>query len=159
LHRNLIKTANALARRTPSRPLNSDSRRAISTAYYAMFHCLCKFCADNFIGSVRAGRTERAWAQTYRALNHGAVKNACKRWVEQLGTGAGFPQEILDFADFFVTMQQARHDADYNPLKRYTRQEVLLLISGAQIAILNFESADLRHKKAFAALILFGSRK
>jgi len=158
MHENLIKTANALAKRTPNRPLNSDSRRAVSSAYYAMFHCLCKFCADNFIGGVKNGRTERAWAQAYRALNHGAAKNACKRCVEKLGQGAGFPPDIIHFADFFVTMQQERHDADYNPLKRYSRQEVLALISSAQIAIGNFENADNRHKKAFAALILFGNR-
>jgi len=124
-----------------------------------MFHCLSKFCADNFIGVVRRGRTERAWAQAYRALNHGSVKNACKNCAEQLGAGAGFPQDIIDFASFFVTMQQERHDADYNPIKRYKREDVLLLISSAQIAIENFENADLRHKKAFAALILFGNRR
>ena len=158
MHKNLIKTANALAKRTPTRPLNSDSKRAVSTAYYAMFHCLCKFCADNFIGSVRTGRTERAWVQTYRALNHNFVKNACEKCV-RIGTGAAFPQDIIDFADFFVTMQQERHDADYNPIRKFTRQEVLLLISGAQVAITKFEGADNRHKKAFAALILFGNRR
>ena len=123
-----------------------------------MFHYLCKFCADNFIGAVKAGRTERAWTQTYRALNHGTVKKACNKCVEQLGTGAGFPPEILHFAAFFVTMQQERHDADYNPSKRYTRQQVLSLIASTEIAIQQFENAEIKHKKAFGALILFGNR-
>jgi len=56
-------------------------------------------------------------------------------------------------------MQQERHDADYNPEKRFRRQEVISLISSAEIAIQQFENADSKHKKAFAALILFGTRK
>lgn len=34
----------------PGRPLESDLRRAMSTTYYALFHCLAVCCTDTLIG-------------------------------------------------------------------------------------------------------------
>ena len=52
------------------RPRQSDLRRAVSTAYYALFHCLAGCCADLLVGDPGANRSLSAWNQTYRGLQH-----------------------------------------------------------------------------------------
>ena len=57
-------------------------RRAISTAYYAMFHALAKSNADALIGSTPQSRGLAAWSQVYRALEHGFVKAQINRGLD-----------------------------------------------------------------------------
>ena len=45
----------------------------------------------------------------YRALEHGKAKHACR----QQGVLRAFPMEICRFAEMFVDLQEARHEADY----------------------------------------------
>lgn len=48
--RDLIEAARLLAEPGPGRPTQARLRRAVSTACYAMFHCLAATVADLFIG-------------------------------------------------------------------------------------------------------------
>lgn len=74
-----IKTARALVNQEGSgRPRETDLRRAVSTAYYALLHCVAAAGADLLVGGKQADRSERAWRQAYRALNHGRAKSRCK---------------------------------------------------------------------------------
>ena len=91
----LIETAHRLSISGGHRPRQADLRRAVSTAYYAMFHLLAKTCADGMLGGVNASRSNRAWRQVYRALEHGSAKNACKNHH----TLKLFPKDIEDFAN------------------------------------------------------------
>ncbi len=52
-------------------------RRAVSTAYYAVFHALARLCADELIG--KNGRSSRDYERVYRALDHGPLKSAFER--------------------------------------------------------------------------------
>jgi hypothetical protein len=74
----LIAQANRLAKATGRKPLQVDLKRAVSAAYYAMFHAMAKECADTIAGTGRH-RSDKAWVQVYRALEHGVAKNACKQ--------------------------------------------------------------------------------
>ena len=71
--RDLIETARGLTELSPRRPSQANLRRALSTAYYAVFHCLAATVADALMGK---GRSD-AWHQTYRALEHGSARRAC----------------------------------------------------------------------------------
>jgi hypothetical protein len=82
----LIVTARRLARANPNRPRQADLRRAVSTAYYAVFHALARQCADRFVGTGH-NRSRPAWQQVYRALDHGFAKNACFQ-----AANLGFPK-------------------------------------------------------------------
>lgn len=84
------------------RPRQSNLRRAASTAYYAMFHCLANCCATTLVGGPNADRSEPAWRQVYRALEHGVARNNCtnKNFLSK------FPQDIEDFAHLFVSLQE-----------------------------------------------------
>lgn len=121
-----------------------------------MFHALCETCADSFIGVPHADRCERAWRQTYRAINHGFAKGACQRCVSP---NYDFPQGIQDFASMFMTMQEMRHSADYDPFLRLTKSQALSAITSARRAIEDLKSSGSRHKAAFAAIMLFEVRR
>ena len=129
------------------RPTQANLRRAVSTAYYAVFHSLAQTAADMLIGRKRTS----AWHQVYRALEHGNAKNAClnKQAMQ------GFPREIQEFAKKFVASQNARHQADYSREANYDRQETLAAIDKAEDVIDKFEAADREQRLGFIAHVLF----
>jgi uncharacterized protein (UPF0332 family) len=129
-------------------------RRAMSTAYYALFHTLAQCCADLLIGSAGANRSKPAWNQVYRALDHGFAKQACQN--KQMI--AKFPKEIQDFANMFVMMQIERHDADYDPDQRLFKSAVLNNIAACEAVMTDFTNAPVKDRRAFAALVLLKKR-
>ncbi|WP_421952381.1 hypothetical protein [Pelagibacterium sp.] len=149
----LLHTARDLVSSSNGKPRQSNLLRATSTAYYALFHALARSCADLLIGGSGAVRSKSAWHQAYRALEHGVCKNACKN-----GKIANFPQEIQDFANLFVTMQEKRHIADYDPNAKVFKSTVLLDIEQVEFVITSFEATPLKDRRAFAAFVLFKQR-
>ena len=70
----------------------------------------------------------------------------------------GFPPEIQGFADRFVILQEARNRADYALDGRHYKLDVLALIDLAETAIALLDKADARHRRGFAAHVLFKRR-
>lgn len=153
--RDLLKTASDLVDVANGKPRQANLLRATSTTYYALFHTLAKTCANLLIGGPGSIKSKPAWRQVYRALEHGYAKNICQNGPKI----PNFPQEIQDFANMFVTMQEKRHRADYDPEEKVYKSAVLLDISGVKTAITDFEQAPLKDRRAFAAYVLFRSRK
>ena len=147
----LIETARGLTELSPRRPRQSNLRRALSTAYYAVFHSLAATVADTLMGR---GRND-AWHQAYRALEHGNAKRACQN-TQALQE---FPPEVQNFAKRFVTLQRTRHRADYALDGRYAKSGVLSEINEAELAISQLEATDIRHRRRFAAYVLFKRRQ
>ena len=147
----LMEVARALAEPGDATPTQAGLRRAVSTAYYAMFNCLAMSAADLFIGTERSP----AWHRTYRALEHGRARSACR----QAQTMPEFPAEIRDFADAFVELQMARQQADYAlDTAAYRTSDVLGYVVSAERAISPFERAAVEARRAFAAHVLFRQR-
>ena len=147
----LIEVARTLAESGHASPTQARLRRAVSTAYYAMFHCLAASAADLFIGTVRSP----AWHRTYRALEHGRARSACR----QAQTMPEFPAEIRDFAKAFVVLQIERQKADYAlDTPTYQKSDVRDHIASVELAIRQFEQAAVDARRAFAAHVLFRQR-
>jgi uncharacterized protein (UPF0332 family) len=121
-HDDLLDQADHLARRDKKRPKQANLRRAVSTAYYALFHLLVS-------EAVSYWRLERQRSSLARSFEHGKMKNACKN-CKARDPGIQF------VAAAFVDLQQFRHDADYNNSKTWTRFEVLTHIDTAGDAFL-----------------------
>ena len=136
------------------RPRQANLRRAVSTAYYAMFHCLAAICADLLVGGEGSERSEPAWRQVYRALEHGAARQRCNRSAMI----RKFPAEIQDFAEKFVLMQRRRHQADYDPEARYDKDAVLQDIIVAAETIAKLRQVPVKDRRAFAVYLLFSLR-
>ena len=159
LHQGLLKVADDLLHMNKRRSQEAHLRRALSSIYYALFHFLAQSCADSFIGTQGAkNRSHKAWQQVYRALDHGAAKNAC-----EAAKNMNFPQSIKKYASLFVEYQKKRHDADYNPYANtendgFTKADILDMIDQAEKAIEGMKTASPSDLKAFAAFILLKKR-
>lgn len=149
----LLSLADRLAKASPKKPRQADLRRSISTAYYALFHALAKSGADLLVGTTKAYRSEKAWQQMYRAIDHGRARTA-----SEAARNLGFPQALKDCADAFVELQKARHDADYDPLYRPARHDAQLAVVRARDAIAKLRSAPVKHRRAFAVQLLMQKR-
>lgn len=119
-----------------------------------MFHALCRNCADCFIGSTKAPRSEPAWQQAYRAADHRYAAEKCKdqRVMRK------FPKSIGDFGSTFYVLQVKRVLADYDPASRFTRSEVLTDINAVVAAIRAFHLVPVKHRRAFAAWVTIRTR-
>ena len=82
-------------------------RRAVSTAYYAVFHALTKVCADYLTRS--APRSTDEYERVYRSLNHGPLKDAFAQ--SPIKDNA----RLSRIRTAFGKLQTAREDADYRP--------------------------------------------
>ena len=58
------------------------------------------------------------------------------------GTISHFPKKIQDFANMFVTMQEKRHKADYDPNAKAKKSQVSTDIDLVEAAIEDFESVS-----------------
>ena len=139
----------------PGRPRQTDLCRAISAAYYALFHTLAQCGADLIAGATRAGRSQPAWEQTYRALDHGHAMNQCRN----RSVMRQFPQDVQQFGNHFAEMQRYRHYADYAPATDFDRFRVVRLVDQTHQIISQFNSVTVRDRRAFAIYVLFRTRR
>ena len=144
----LIETAPGLVNLNQENPSQADLNRALSTAYYALFHALCLNCADTRVGSTENDRSQPAWQQVYRSPNHKTVKSRCRS-----NEMSRFSRGIQGFADTFVELQEKRHEADYAPFFSLDRSDVLIYIADAEVAIGKLQESDLRDRTAFAVWV------
>lgn len=123
--RELLELAQALASLHPEKPHQSSLRRAVSTAYYAIFHLLISEATSNW------ARPELR-ASLGRCFDHGPMKSAAESQAAQINlalkTGSvsvtEADQDLLTVANAFVQAQQRRIDADYNLAKEWVPSEV-----------------------------------
>ena len=137
------------------RPPEANLRRAVSTAYYALFHSLAECCADTITGKRQANRNNDAWFRVYRALEHGAAKRRCDDQAEI----DKFPAEIQNFAARFSEMQRNRHQADYAPDASFHREQTTQLITESEDAIRGLNNVPVQQRRAFAVHVLMAVRR
>lgn len=149
----LLTVARDLSRRTGKRPREAFMRRAVSSAYYAVFHALCRLCADTIIGGVH--HKSRAWQRVYRGLTHTGAK-AVLTSAKEL---SGFPPEVAEFGVAFVLLQNEREQADYSPapFEKYFAATELLVEQAANAIVLLRKLQD-DDRRALAAALLVKAR-
>lgn len=152
----LIGTAEQLLRgRGVGRPRQSDLKRAISTAYYAMFHALCNIVADCLVGTAGADRSEPAWRQAYRCVEHGFSVTQC----ENKRVMSRFPREVQFFAGVYVELQEKRYEADYNPTSRFNLYDAHEWTRRVVNAIAEIAKSPLKDRRAFAVWVAMKHRR
>ena len=143
-------------------PLQVNLRRAISAAYYGLFHHLLTDATDGLVG--RTKRTEPAYGIVYRAFEHGQMKDRAGRAINlspktasTLGIGA-FSDLVRNGAATFVALQAERHKADYDPNYRPSLETARAQIEAARDAIANFSAAPTPEYQLFLVMLLFKPR-
>jgi hypothetical protein len=133
-------------------PRQVDLRRAISTAYYALFHFAMSAAADMAVSKAARRNNPDGYARAYQSINHDEL---VKRAQEARAVG----RNIAAFADAIVALQQARHRADYDPRYRVSKSEAVAKVLTARAAIARFEGAGEEERKACLAMLLFKRRR
>jgi uncharacterized protein (UPF0332 family) len=125
----LLEQSRHLANRERKRPRQASLRRAISTAYYALFHLLTTASVSNW----KIVRQRPALA---RAFEHRKMNSACtKTSREQFSNATQMSvQHLKTVANTFIELQQHRHTADYDNSRKWARTEVLAQIDSVQAA-------------------------
>ena len=139
LHSDLLVQARQLALKEPKRPRQASLRRAVSASYYALFHLL----VDEATRLMIAGRDRSALRGCLaRALGHDNMERVARQFATQGVSpklrpglnGQPLQPQLVAVAEAFVELRQARHEADYNRARRFTRREALDQIDRAERA-------------------------
>jgi hypothetical protein len=105
----LLKQAYFLANKERANPKQASLRRAVSTAYYALFHLLI----GEAVGNWSVARQRSILARTF---DHGKMRAVCQNHVTEFFKG-GAPAaglQLQNVAHAFDILQQQRHKADYD---------------------------------------------
>jgi uncharacterized protein (UPF0332 family) len=124
LQHDLLHQAHHLALKEPKKPKQASLRRAVSSAYYAVFHMLI----DDATRSLLALKHQPLRERLRRAFEHGEMKLAANAYRNSK------QPDLSTVALTFIELQEARHVADYDTSKSLTRVEVLAQIQDAQNA-------------------------
>lgn len=148
LHHDLLDQAAHLATRETKKPKQASLRRAVSAAYYALFHLLVADGAKRF----SPAKPDNLHLLIQRAFTHGDMRNVCKDFAEGhkafiKNKQSGQPPpatrrlvtlpldpELFSVVQAFVELQEARHDADYDLDKQWNRLDVLNRVQTARQA-------------------------
>jgi hypothetical protein len=144
-------------------PRQTDLRRAISAAYYGVFHFTLMAAADMVAGA--SSRSTTLYSLTYRSVDHVRLRTLCRQLIEsriprdvlRFAPTGGFGP-IIDFARAVVQLNELRNFADYDPSRRFLLYDARAAVADAREAIKSFESADLEQRRAFLTLLLFKPR-
>lgn len=126
LPEHLLEQARHLARRERTRPRQASLRRAISTAYYALFHFLLR----EAVRQIGPNLSEENYNRVYRWFDHGNMYRVARAFSEEVVRNS---KEILVprnsrgvrfIALAFADLQEMRHAADYDPGAVFQRDDV-----------------------------------
>ena len=121
-HDDLIQHAVFLSElNLPNEPKQVDLRRAVSAAYYSLFHMLTSEAALNW-------KHERHRHRFARMLDHEPMKQRSSE------VSSAYPP-LKVVAEWFVKLQEARQIADYDNSRVWSRAEVRELVAIARDAI------------------------
>jgi len=157
----LFQQAEKLIEPPPAGPaLQVSLRRAISSAYYGVFHFILTAVSDAFVGS--SFRTKPRYALVYRSVDHGTLRSLCAEVAKPTPSAryrpyvpsSGFGPDLKLFAEVVADLQSKRHQADYDPLQRFQMRDARLAIETGRVAIARFKAAPEDSRKLFLTLLL-----
>jgi hypothetical protein len=151
----LFKQADALV----AQGRQADLRRAISAAYYGLFHFVLTEAADMVVGN--ADQSSARYSLVYRSVDHKRLLQLSAQLtnpqnlplVPPGGLGA-----VADFARIAGNLHELRNRADYDPSAEYTADEAMTAISNAREAVTWFQQGTREQQQAFLTLLLFRPR-
>ncbi len=164
----LLEQAELLLKPRGTRKLvrQADRRRAISSAYYAVFHFTLASLADEFVGKTPTTRRTPRYALVYRSVDHKALETLCSevkkpklpQKYEPYVPSNGFESNMREFAVLVLQLKEKRNSADYDPSHWVKIADARQAIENARAAIQRFGKASAARRKAFLTLLAFNPR-
>jgi uncharacterized protein (UPF0332 family) len=149
----LLWLAEELSRQ--SRELKSAvvERRAVSTAYYAVFHAITGLCAAELLGAGAALKKTAEFERVYRSLDHKSLKSAFS--VSPLNSNPA----LKAIGERVVELQSERIRADYLPSGRlYKKSECNRLVHSAQSIVAALKNLSSQDRRTLAVYLIFKNR-
>ena len=148
----LINSADHAVNNVPSGNASREAiHRAISTAYYAVFHAICAINADVQHGVPTSPATAEAWTNTYRQMRHRFATRSLSRHLSNL------TQDAQHLTNGFIDLQIARETADYDPSKIMTVAEANYWIGEARAALIAMQAMTASERHTFSNITLTGN--
>lgn len=129
----LLAQAKMLAASDKKRPRQASLRRAVSTAYYALFHFIGEEASKMFVGASSQARMRRDLAR--RAIAHTRLKDVCNEFQKRtprdllkpywITTGVAESSDLKTICVNLIELQEARHSADYDFSASVSRLDAL----------------------------------
>ena len=141
--------SNITSQQPESRAAN---HRAVSTAYYAVYHALCESNASVLVPNVTDRAGADAWVRVYQSPSHGHAVNNLRRHRVSLSSDG------QRFAVLFGELYQARIKADYNPRSVFDRRAAEYRLNKAEEAIQKLLNLPLPERVAIATITLLRDR-
>lgn len=147
------------------RPDPAKLRRSISTAYYALFSLLAEAGATALAGIGPQNRELRAILA--RTFEHSEMSNVCKgfanrnpsdRWKKCLGNQS-VSLELACVAANFRDLQEARHEADYDILKKPKKSDARKSVNQAMQAFTAWNTIKMAPEAKVFLLALVSDKK
>lgn len=141
---------------TPVPPATTATRaavhRAISTAYYAVFHALKESVAAAILNRPADQFTADLWTRIYRAGTHRSIRDSLYHNRRQMSVNGA--RLAADYRNLY----NARIWADYDPMVTYTARDAENFIDRAETAIQTFLQLPQDERNAIIALTILGNR-
>ena len=144
----LLRDAHHLADRGGSKPRQSSLRRAVSTAYYALFHLLIADFVMNW-------KTKDQRARLGRMFEHKKMVNA----KLQGRHGGPVEADLIRVIKAFAQLQDERHSADYDVGRSWTRSDVKTRLKIADEAFAAWKRIRKQKLAQDHLLTMFGARR
>jgi uncharacterized protein (UPF0332 family) len=146
----LLSDAHHLAGRGGKHPKQSSLRRAVSTAYYALFHLLIADFISNWSITDERARLGRMFE--HRKMSGAAVKLRDKRNPMPVET------ELKKVIEAFGQLQEDRYEADYDVGRTWSRTEVEETLAMADEAFTKWRSIHENQVAQHHLMSMFGAR-
>lgn len=158
----LLSVADTLARLND--PSTVARRRAVSSAYYALFHGLIAEATRRTFGDDPVRDEDRYTVS--RWYNHGEMRTV-SQWVIRLSRGesvpngvadllGGPPVDLIELARAFIQLQEARHEADYDHTANLSDADTRAAIDTTRDALLRLRRLSPERMYSNYLLLLLG---
>ncbi len=168
----LLEQAKHLHKWDKLKPKQANLRRAVSSAYYSLFHLLIDEATQLVVATKFESKELRFL--TARCFEHGSMKSACQEFIKATPKDVFKPMwakldldkdkrqraplaaRLTDVAETFARLQIERHRADYDLGNSFTRVEVESLVEQVEQATQNWRDVKSGHAELaqFFALLL-----
>jgi hypothetical protein len=133
----LLALADRLSHPARDEPEQASFRRAVSTAYYALFHLLVQEAVQSWNGSTsaRSGLERRFEHRTMKDVSNSILRGHWRGWSRP---SPAVPIALEAVAAAFVVLQDARHRADYDNSALWGYNDVHAVIADTHEAFDNW---------------------
>lgn len=143
----LLRQANELGYREggEGQPRNINLRRAVSSAYYALFHGIVLTTTGLLLSDATLEERQRL----ARSFSHSNLRLACQyvvkpndapKMARPIAAAAAGSTPLVDVAEALLSLQEARHNADYDHLAGFTKAGVLQSVDVVVDALAKLET-------------------